>query len=140
MPRLLYVQLLARRLQRAGKLSLKLDEETGRTSKTGIGMGYWWADALAAGLISLDILNDGVWALRSASAEFVDGATRVLDGTEVAEDASVLYADIDACFPGAKVHLRETGRLIEAQIIGATPPEPMLNPADYPAIRSRPGG
>jgi cobalt-zinc-cadmium efflux system protein len=97
----------------------------------GIGMGYWWADALAAGLISLDILNDGIRALRSASAELVDGAPRALDGSDVAEDASALHAHLDACFPGAEVHLRETGRVIGAQIVGATPPGLTLNPADY---------
>ena len=97
----------------------------------GIGMGYWWADALAAGLISLDILNDGIRALRAASAELVDGAPRGLDGTDVAEDARALHAHLDACFPGAEVHLRETGRVIGAQIVGATPPGPRLVPADY---------
>ena len=97
----------------------------------GIGMGYWWADALAAGLISHDILNDGIRALRSASAELVDGAPRALDGTDVAEDATALHAHLDACFPRAEIHLRETGRFIEAQIVGVTSPGGTLNPADY---------
>ena len=97
----------------------------------GIGLGYWWADALAAGLISLDILNDGVRALRAASAELIDGAPRELDSTDIARDASALHAALDAKFPGAEVHLRETGRVISAQIVGAVPPENKLNVRDY---------
>jgi len=97
----------------------------------GIGLGYWWADALAAGLISLDILNDGIRALRAASAELVDGAPRALDSCDIADDASALHAALDARFPGAEVHLRETGRVINAQIVGAAPPGDTLDPRDY---------
>lgn len=97
----------------------------------GIGLGYWWADALAAGLISLDILNDGIRALRAASAELVDGAPRALDSCDIADDASALHAALDARFPGAEVHLRETGRVISAQIVGAAPPGDTLDPRDY---------
>lgn len=97
----------------------------------GIGLGHWWADALAAALISIDILNDGVRALRAASAELVDGAPRALDGTGVAADATALHAALTARFPGAEVHLRETGRVIAAQIVGADPPRPTLPVADY---------
>lgn len=97
----------------------------------GIGLGYWWADAVAAGLISLDILNDGIRALRAASAELVDGAPRALDSDDIAEDASALHAVLDARFPGAEIHLRETGRVISAQIVGATPPDDTLDVRDY---------
>ena len=97
----------------------------------GIGLGWWWADAVAAGLISLDILNDGVRALRSSTAELVDGAPRALDSTDVAKDAKALHAALDARFPGGEVRLRETGRVIGAQIVGANPPDPPLTTADY---------
>lgn len=97
----------------------------------GIGLGYWWADAVAAGLISLDILNDGVRALRAASAELVDGAPRALDSCEIADEASALHAALDARFPGTDVHLRETGRVINVQIVGAVPPDATLDPLDY---------
>ncbi|TCP31885.1 cation transporter [Sphingomonas sp. BK235] len=97
----------------------------------GIGLGYWWADAVAAGLIALDILNDGRRALAAAAAELVDGAPRALDGARVADDAIALHAALDARFPGAEVRLRETGRVIGAQIVGALPDEATLDPADY---------
>ena len=32
----------------------------------GIGLGWWWADAVAAAFISLDILHDGYINLRQA--------------------------------------------------------------------------
>lgn len=97
----------------------------------GIGLGYWWADAVAAGLIALDILNDGRRALAAAAAELVDGAPRALDGARVADDAIALHAALDARFPGAEVRLRETGRVIGAQIVGALPDEATLDPAEY---------
>lgn len=97
----------------------------------GVGCGFWWADSVAAGLISLDILNDGIRALRSASAELVDGAPRALESCDVAEDARALHAYLDARFPGAEVHLRETGRVISAQVVGAVPPDEAIDPADY---------
>lgn len=87
----------------------------------GIGLGYWWADAVAAGLISLDILNDGLRALRSAAAELIDGAPRALDSEQVADDASALHAALTARFPDAEIRLRETGRVIGAQVVGALP-------------------
>lgn len=97
----------------------------------GIGLGYWWADAVAAGIIALDILNDGIRALRAATAELADGAPRALDTPEAAEDARALHAALDARFPGATINLRETGRVMVAQVIGAVPPDETLDPADY---------
>jgi divalent metal cation (Fe/Co/Zn/Cd) transporter len=97
----------------------------------GIGLGYWWADAVAAGIIALDILNDGLRALRAATAELVDGAPRALDGPEVAEDASKLHRTLDAQFPGAEIRLRETGRVIRAQVVGALPSAPSVDPETY---------
>ena len=97
----------------------------------GIGLGWWWADALAAGLIALDILNDGIRGLRSATAELVDGAPRELDSLEVADEANALHAALTNRFPGAEVRLRETGRVIGAQVVGAKPPEPVPSPEEY---------
>lgn len=97
----------------------------------GIGFGLWWADAVAAGLISFGILHDGIRALRSASAELVDGAPRALDSDDVADDARALHAALSERFPGAEVHLRELGRVIAVQVVGATPPDTTLDPGDY---------
>jgi divalent metal cation (Fe/Co/Zn/Cd) transporter len=87
----------------------------------GLGLGYWWADALAAGIISLSILQDGIKALRSATAELVDGAPRELDSDKIAADATKLKRALHERYPGAEVRLRETGRFIDAQVVGVEP-------------------
>jgi len=87
----------------------------------GLGLGYWWADALAALLISFSILQDGIKALRSATAELVDGAPRELDKDEVAADAHKLKRALHERYPGAEVRLRETGRFLHAQVEGVEP-------------------
>lgn len=38
----------------------------------GIGFGLWWADAVAASVICLDILHDGVRNLRTVVADLLD--------------------------------------------------------------------
>jgi cation diffusion facilitator family transporter len=86
----------------------------------GIGFGLWWADAAAAGLISFGILHDGITELRASSAELVDGAPRKLEKDEVAEEAELLKAALEGRFPGSQVRLRETGRVIRAQICCVT--------------------
>jgi len=87
----------------------------------GIGFGLWWADAAAAGLISFGILKDGITELRSATAELVDGAPRDLAKDVVSAEAKLLKQELSKRFPGAMVRLRETGRVIHAEV-AATPP------------------
>ncbi len=87
----------------------------------GVGLGYWWADALAAGLISLSIVHDGVTSLRVATAELVDGAPRALGKNEIADDARKLIASLESRYPGALIKLRETGRYIHAEVSGVVP-------------------
>jgi divalent metal cation (Fe/Co/Zn/Cd) transporter len=91
----------------------------------GIGFGLWWADAAAAGLISFGILHDGIAGLRASSAELVDGAPRKLEKDEVAEEAQQLKDELERLFPGTKVRLRETGRVIRAQVTGRPPELPI---------------
>ncbi len=92
----------------------------------GVGLGYWWADALAAGLISLSIIHDGVTSLRVATAELVDGTPRALGKNEIAEDAQKLIASLESRYPGAQIRLRETGRYIHAEVSGVAP-EPSVD-------------
>lgn len=49
---------------------------------TGIGLGFWWADALAAIIISLDILQDGYRNLRSSLTSMVDAVPKSLGTSE----------------------------------------------------------
>ena len=123
---------LAKRLQdkvlHTDAMMQKADWMTGLAGIAGIvglGLGFWWADAAAAAVISGSIIHDGLGALRSSTAELVDGAPRRLDKDEVAADAEALMQLLQERYPGAEVRLRETGRFIHAQVSGVEP-EPQV--------------
>lgn len=97
----------------------------------GLGLGWWWADSVAAAIISVDVLNDGVKALRSATAELVDGAPRALSSAKLSKDAQALCERLGSEFPDAVIRLRETGRLIRAEIHGVHPPREERHPRHY---------
>ena len=88
---------------------------------TGMGFGLWWADAVAAAVISFDILHDGVRAMRIATAELVDGAPRALEKDVIADDAVELEKALRRRHPEASVKMRETGRYIRVVVENADP-------------------
>ena len=105
-------------------LMQKADWQTGLAAIagiTGIGFGWWWADASAALFIALSIIKDAVGALRQAVAELLDGTPRALDSNAIAEDAERLIAVFKARFGEVDVRLRETGRYIAAEVDCAPP-------------------
>ena len=59
----------------------------------GLGLGWWWADAVAAALISIGIILDGWRALRVATAELVDGVPRELGSNSPDPEAEKLLVD-----------------------------------------------
>lgn len=97
----------------------------------GLGLGWWWADSVAAAFISLDILHDGLKAMRSSTAELVDGAPRGLSSPEISEEAEALRAMLEDRYPGASIRLRETGRLIRAEVHGCHIPGTYAGTADH---------
>ena len=97
----------------------------------GLGLGWWWADSVAAAIISFDVLNDGIKALRSSTAELVDGAPRALSSADLSEDARALGENLRREFPGATVRLRETGRLIRAEVHDTHAPRLCRHPRHY---------
>jgi divalent metal cation (Fe/Co/Zn/Cd) transporter len=104
----------------------KANWQTGLAGFIGVallGFGLWWADAVAAGLISLGIIWDGWRALRVALAELNDGIPHDLEGGLREKDARAIEKALKKRFPGAKVLLRETGRYIRAEVAGAAPPK-----------------
>jgi cation diffusion facilitator family transporter len=104
----------------------------------GLGLGWWWADSVAAAVISLDIINDGVKALRSSTAELIDSAPRALSSPDLSDDAQALKARLQARYPAADIRLRETGRRIHAEVHGAAgPQEPIDAPDLWPAGEER---
>lgn len=121
-------QPVARRLQDevldTDAMMQKADWQTGLAGIAGIvgvGFGLWWADAVAAGIISFSILKDGITSVRVATAELVDGTPRALGKDEIAYDAQRLIKGLECQYPGAKVRLRESGRYIHAEVLGAHP-------------------
>ena len=48
----------------------------------GIGIGWWWADAVAAIVVSASIVGDGVKNLRAAIAGLTDAEARTVDDSE----------------------------------------------------------
>lgn len=49
----------------------------------GIGVGLWWADAVAAAFISLDILHDGIKNLRAVISDLMDSRPKTVDDSAV---------------------------------------------------------
>ncbi|MEA3015626.1 MAG: hypothetical protein QOI38_348 [Sphingomonadales bacterium] len=119
---------LARRLQDEvlftdAKMN-KANWQTGAAGLAGIiglGLGFWWADSVAAALISIGIISDGWKALRIATAELVDGVPRALGSTAPDPEARKLAAKLRKQYPGAQIRLRETGRYIHAEVCGVAP-------------------
>src|SRR4051794_13069644 len=48
----------------------------------GIGFGFWWADAVAAGVISVEILKDGLHTLRNSVAQLMNKRPSTVDEKE----------------------------------------------------------
>jgi cation diffusion facilitator family transporter len=135
---------LARRLQdevlHTDALMQKADWMTGLAGIAGIlgiGLGHWWADAVAAGIISFSILHDGIIALRIAVAELADGAPRELGSTRLEAEGEALRARLLDLHPGADVRLRDSGRFILAQVCGVAPAGPVDLDALWPGDPDR---
>ena len=131
---------LADKLLHTDALMNKANWMTGAAGVAGIiglGLGWWWADSVAAAVISFDILHDGLKAIRSSTAELVDGTPRALASAEIAEDAKALEAALKARYPDATIRLRETGRLIRAEVHGCLPEEPFDVNNHWPGEKER---
>jgi cation diffusion facilitator family transporter len=79
----------------------------------GIGMGWWWADAAAAAVISLDILRDGYINLRQAVFDLMNQIPKTVNNQEtdplIEQIKNYLQARewVGAC----EVRLREEGHI-----------------------------
>lgn len=124
---------LADKLLHTDALMNKANWMTGAAGVAGIvglALGWWWADSVAAAFISFDILHDGWKAIHSSTAELVDGTPRALASADIAEEAKALEAALKERYPNAMIRLRETGRLIHAEVHGCLPDEP-FDPDDH---------
>ncbi|WFE93010.1 cation transporter [Micromonospora sp. WMMD987] len=85
----------------------------------GIGIGLWWADAVAALIIGGDIVRDGIRTTRSAVANLMDNKPRVVDGNHehpLPHQLLTAVRDhnwvVDAC-----LRLREEGHVFVGELI-----------------------
>ena len=101
-------------------------------------MGWWWADSVAAAFISVSIIWDGVNALRVALSELLDGVPRALDNSALSPEAKAVADALKRDFPEARVLLRETGRYLRAEVVGAVPPPGFdIDRLDVPGLDCR---
>jgi cobalt-zinc-cadmium efflux system protein len=104
----------------------------------GLGFGLWWADSVAAILIAASIILDGWKSLRVAASELIDGVPCALDGSKLAEEAAAIEKALHKAFPNTRVLMRETGRYIRAEVVGAAPPADFDHRAlDIPGLDDR---
>ncbi len=79
----------------------------------GIGLGLWWADAVAGAFISLDIVRDGVRNLRAAFGDLMDRMPRTYDDHEPDPIVAKLHEALEGMdwVRSAKVRLRDEGHV-----------------------------
>jgi cation diffusion facilitator family transporter len=84
----------------------------------GIGFGLWWADAVAAIVIALDIVHDGVKYLRESVADLMDESPQTHDETEPHPLIDEVKREVagTAWVDAAAVRLREHGHLITGDV------------------------
>jgi cation diffusion facilitator family transporter len=84
----------------------------------GIGFGLWWADSVAAIVISLDILHDGQRYLRGSTADLLDDAPRTHDEEDPHPLIGRVKQEVDATawVADAVVRLRENGHVLAGTV------------------------
>jgi cation diffusion facilitator family transporter len=85
----------------------------------GIGLGWWWADSVAALAISIDIVHDGVRYTKAAISDLEDSRPTTFDEKEV----HPLVGEVRRCVAGwdwievAAVRMRESGHLLNVEVL-----------------------
>jgi cation diffusion facilitator family transporter len=101
----------------------------------GIGAGVWWADAVAAIAISLDIVHDGYGNVRTAVHDLMDRRPTTYDHAKPLPLVDEVEAHLRALpwVARAEVRLREEGHVLvgEAYVV------PVGSPDDVPQLVAR---
>jgi divalent metal cation (Fe/Co/Zn/Cd) transporter len=101
----------------------------------GIGAGFWWADAVAAIVISLDIVHDGYGNVRTAVHDLMDRRPTTYDHAKPLPLVDEVEAHLRTLpwVAGAEVRLREEGHVLvgEAYVV------PVGSPGDVPQLVER---
>ncbi|MGH2957817.1 MAG: cation diffusion facilitator family transporter [Solirubrobacterales bacterium] len=84
----------------------------------GIGFGLWWADAVAAIVIGLDIVHDGYKFLRESVGDLMDESPKTHDEKEVHPLITDVKSEVQKTgwIDEAAVRLREQGHLIGGDV------------------------
>ena len=84
----------------------------------GLGFGFWWADATAAGIISLDIVRDGLRHLKDSVTDLMDEVPRTVEKGEIEDLPERLRAELEklAWVRAIDVRLREEGNVFTGEI------------------------
>lgn len=84
----------------------------------GIGLGFWWADAVAASVIALDVLKDGVTHVRKAMLELMDQRpTEVMSNKPLGLEQAISEALLqESDIHDVEARLREEGHLIGGEL------------------------
>jgi cation diffusion facilitator family transporter len=93
----------------------------GATGVMGIGLGWWWADGVAGGVISLSIVMDGLSNLRHVVADLMDRRPRTVDGDD--SDAPGKVQEAIGALPwveSAELRLREEGHVFVGEAFVTT--------------------
>lgn len=79
----------------------------------GIGMGLWWADAVAACIISLDIFHDGITNLKAVISDLMDSVPTTVDHAQTDPLPSRLETELGRLpwVQEVKVRMREEGHV-----------------------------
>jgi cation diffusion facilitator family transporter len=85
----------------------------------GIGFGLWWADAVAALFISLDIVHDGWKNVRAAVHDLMDARPRRHDAREYHPIVERMNAEVNGCdwVERGAVRLREEGHVFTGEVL-----------------------
>jgi cation diffusion facilitator family transporter len=85
----------------------------------GIGFGLWWADAVAALFISLDIVHDGWKNVRAAVHDLMDARPRRHDAREYHPIVERMTAEVNDCdwVERGAVRLREEGHVFTGEVM-----------------------
>ncbi|PSR56757.1 cation transporter [Adhaeribacter arboris] len=80
---------------------------------TGIGFGWWWADAAAASIISLDVIHDGFKNLKQALYDLIDQIPKTVDNQKTDPIIKHIedYLQQKTWVKTAEIRLREDGHI-----------------------------
>jgi cation diffusion facilitator family transporter len=84
-----------------------------------VGFGYWWGDALAAALISLQIIMEGWQNLQQVIRDLMDEAPTILGSSQFEDLPRRVKQQVErlAWVDAAAVRLREHGHLVTGDVI-----------------------